>query len=180
MSTPVNPYAPPKANVEDVSGASSDIEAIRLEYIKHETSVRSIGTLYYIGGVFMVMAGTGLLMAPEQDPVMRPIGGLYLVLGVVSVVVAWGMRRLRRWAGGASIALSAISLLGFPIGTLISAYILYLLLSAKGRRLFEPDYADIVAATPHIKYRTSIAVWIVLGAIVLVVAGLVAIGMFAG
>jgi len=179
MST-VNPYAPPKANVDDVSGASSAAEAVRLEHIKHETSVRSIGTLYYIGGFLMLAAGTGLLIAPDSEPLMRPIGGLYVVLGVVSLVVAWGLRRLRRWAGGASIALSAISLLGFPIGTLISAYILYLLLSAKGRRIFEPDYADIIAATPHVKSRTSIVVWILLGVLGLLIAGIVALGMFAG
>jgi hypothetical protein len=126
----------------------------------------------------MLLAGTGLALVEDPtEPMLRPLGAFYLVLGVVSVVVAWGVRRLRKWAAGASIVLSAISLLGFPFGTLISAYILYLLLSAKGRRIFAADYADIVAATPHVKYRTSIAVWIALGAIVLMITLLVVIGI---
>jgi hypothetical protein len=63
----------------------------------------------------------------------------------------------------AAIVFAGIGLLGFPIGTLINGYILYLLLSQKGRRIFQPDYAHIVAATPEVKYRTSIVVWIILG-----------------
>jgi len=179
MST-VNPYAPPKANVEDFSGATSDVERVRLEHIKHEASIRSVGTLYYIGGFLMLFAGISMFIAVDPtEPMLRPLGAFYLLLGAVSVVVAWGMRRLRRWAGGASIGLSGVSLLAFPVGTIVGAYVLYLLLSAKGRRIFASDYADIVAATPNIKYRTSIAVWIALGALALMIALVVAITMLA-
>jgi hypothetical protein len=38
------------------------------------------------------------------------------------------------------------------------------------------DYLAIVAATPHVKYRTSIVVWIVLGLLVLPILALVIIG----
>jgi hypothetical protein len=54
------------------------------------------------------------------------------------------------------------------------------LLSAKGKRLFEPDYAGIVAATPHIQYRTSIVIWILLGIIVLLVAAAVLVPILSG
>jgi hypothetical protein len=70
--------------------------------------------------------------------------------------------------------LSALGLLGFPIGTLVNAYILYLYLSKKGRTIFAPEYKDVIAATPHVKYRTSIVVWVflalVVGLVVLAVA----------
>jgi len=175
MST-VNPYAPPKANVDDVNVPATEAEAVRLEHIKHEASIRSIGTLYYIGGAFMLLGGIGMAITVDPtEPLLRPLGIFYLVMGTISVVVAWGVRRLRKWAAGASIVLSGLSLLGFPMGTLIGAYILYLLLSAKGRRIFAPDYAEIVAATPHVKYRTSIVVWIALGVLVLLIALVVGI-----
>ncbi len=56
-----------------------------------------------------------------------------------------------------------VTLLDFPIGTLISGYILYLLLSEKGRRIFRSDYAEIVAATPQIKFKIPLRFFIVLG-----------------
>ena len=61
---------------------------------------------------------------------------------------------------------------------IIPAYILYLLLSSKGAMVFSTEYKEIIARTPHVKYRTSCIVWgalIVLGVVILlaVVAGLV-------
>ena len=176
----VNPYAPPKAHVDDVSGASSEAEGIRREHIKHEASVRSIGTLYYIGGFVFLLAAAAFFFGgvTEVDGVPLAMGAiLYLVLGVSSIVVARGIRQLKSWARIASIVLSIIGLIGFPVGTLINGYILYLLCSAKGQRIFAADYADIVAATPHIKYRTSIVVWIVLALLVLFVAAVVLVAV---
>ena len=50
-------------------------------------------------------------------------------------------------AAAAALVLLVLGLLGFPIGTLISAYGLWLVLSAKGRVVLSPEYAAIVAAT---------------------------------
>ena len=72
--------------------------------------------------------------------------------------------------------LAGIGLIGFPIGTLISAYILYLLGSQKGVQVFSDEYAEVIAATPHIKYRSSKLVIVL---VVLLVA-LVVIGVVAG
>jgi hypothetical protein len=91
----------------------------------------------------------------------------------------WGVRSFRRWGRVVGCVLSGIGLLGFPIGTLINAYILYLFLSKKGRTVFSPEYQDVIAATPHVKYRTSIIVWILLalvGALVVVGIGVMVIG----
>jgi hypothetical protein len=99
---------------------------------------------------------------------------VYLVLGALSIFVGRGIRALRPWARTTAIVLSCIGLLGFPVGTVIHGYILYLLLSQKGKRIFEPDYPEIVAATPDIKYRTSVVVWIVLGLLLLLTVGVIA------
>lgn len=181
MSVQANPYAPPKAHVQDVSQFSSEAEEVRQEHIKHEASVRSIGILYYLGGFFVVLGAVSLML-----PLMSKaeslgsgliIGPIYIVLGVVSVIVGRGLRALKPWARTTSIVFAFIGLLGFPIGTLINGYILYLLLSEKGKRIFQPDYPEIVSATPHIKYRTSMVVWIVLGILVLGFAAAILIPM---
>jgi hypothetical protein len=183
MSAHINPYAPPKAHVQDVVDVSSEAESIRAEHIKHEASIRSVGVLYYLGGVLMLVGAIGLLAAGfgaaggAAQSFGAGLGALYLVLGALSFVVARGIRALRPWARTTSIVLSAIGLLGFPVGTLINGYILYLLLSQKGKRIFEDDYPQIVAATPHIKYRTSPLVWIVLGILFLGVAAAIVIPM---
>jgi hypothetical protein len=76
---------------------------------------------------------------------------------------------LRIWARVPAIILAVIGLLGFPIGTLLNAYVLWLLASRKGRMVLSAEYASIVEATPHMKYRTPIVLWILLGVIVLLV-----------
>ena len=183
-----NPYAPPRAHVDDVAPAESAAEAIRREHIQHETSVRAIGSLYYFGAVLMLLVGivlvAGFSVQPQTTPELRGLatitGFIYLVLGVVSIVVGRGLRRLQPWARIASIVLSLIGLLGFPIGTLINGYFLYLLFAEKGRRVFASDYAAIVAATPHVKYRTSVVTWIVLGLLLLVIVGGIVLGIMSG
>jgi hypothetical protein len=174
----VNPYLPPNAFVADVSTADSDAEAVRQEHIKHEASVRSIGVLYYIGGVMMVLGSLALIVAgfavPQGGAVAGAMGVVYGAFAVLSIAVGRGLRQLRSWARTTTAVLSAIGLLGIPIGTLINGYILYLLLAEKGKRIFEPDYADIVAATPHIKYRTSLIVWLLVALLVIVIIGVVA------
>ena len=62
---------------------------------------------------------------------------------------------------------AALGLLAFPIGSIISLFILILLCRPKGIRVLSPDYREVIAATPHIKYRTPIWIWVLLGLIVL-------------
>ena len=49
---------------------------------------------------------------------------------------------------------------------LIVGYILYLMLSEKGSVVFSPAYKEIIARTPHIKYRTSLILKIALAVFV--------------
>ncbi|HKB60455.1 MAG TPA: hypothetical protein VKC56_10480, partial [Gallionellaceae bacterium] len=62
--------------------------------------------------------------------------------------------------------LAGLGLLGFPFGTVISAFILYLLFSKKGAMVFSDEYKQVIADTPDIKYRTSIIVWIFLALLI--------------
>jgi len=176
MSAAVNPYAPPRAHVDDVARFDSEAEEIRLEHIKHETSVRSIGILYYLSGGLMCLGAIGLFFgafATRTDPMMIGLAVVYLAIGPLMLFVARGVRTLRSWARTTTIVLAAIGLLGFPVGTLINGYILYLMLSKKGKRIFEDDYKDIIAATPHVKHRSSMLVWIVLGLLLIVLIAII-------
>lgn len=182
MAQTINPYAPPKARVEDVVPEMGEAVAIRTEHIKREAAIRSIGTLYYLGGVVVCLVAISLILGASSsisrslyNPQSLPIGvgvAILLVIGVLSLFVARGLRQLRPWARTTTIVLSAIGLLRVPLGTLFNAYILYLLLSEKGRRIFQSDYPDIVAATPDVKYRTSVVIWILLGILVLLIVTL--------
>jgi hypothetical protein len=170
MSSQVNPYAPPTAEVADISSATSEAEAIRQEHIKHEASIRSISTLYFIGGFFLALAALTMIALPlftERASFGVALGVIYVVLAALSIAMARGIRRFEPWARTTAIVFACIGLLGFPLGTLLNGYILYLLLSEKGKRIFAPDYAEIVAATPHIKYKTSMIVWVLLALLLL-------------
>src|SRR5262245_59132715 len=144
----VNPYAPPRARVSDVGEASSEAEVIRREHLKHEASIRSVGVLYYLGGAALVLAAVGTIgvlsgRADQSTFIAMLAFVVYIAFGVFSIFVGRGVRRLRSWARTASTVLAVIGLLAFPVGTLVNGYILYLLHSAKGKRIFAADYPAI-------------------------------------
>ena len=183
MSLAANPYAPPRTYVNDVVSAGSHADSIRQEHIKHEASIRSVGTLYYLSGALLLVVMVAL-MAGARGAIEGPFGvfgavllGVYGGMGALSIAVGHGLRSLRPWARTACIVVSIIGLLGIPLGTLINAYILYLMLSAKGKRIFEPDYLAIVEATPLIKYRTSVVVWVFVGLLLVLILGIIFAGV---
>ena len=179
MSNAANPYAPPAARVDDSAGANPQAEAIRQAHIGHEASIRSIGLLYYLGGALLLIVAVSALFTTQAE---FGSAGVALVLAALSAAyfaAAWGVRALRKWGQVFVGVLSVLGLFGFPVGTLVSLYILYLLLSKKGRTIFSPEYRDIVEATPHVKYKTSILVWIFLALVVALLVAAVAVPMFA-
>jgi hypothetical protein len=166
-----NPYAAP--TVEAVEVPATAAEAMRRQYLSHEASVKSIGSLYFLGAIFLIPIGLFLVggtifgaFAGEPDfpaTVMIVVGFMYFAIGSLQAVTAIGLRRLQPWARIVAAILSAFGLLAIPIGTLIAAYFLYLLLSEKGSVVFSEEYKQVIAETPHIKYRTSIIVVVLLG-----------------
>lgn len=156
---------------EGLVPGASQAEAIRNEHLKHEASVQSVGILYYLGGIFLTLMGVagmfGAFASGTSGGTIGFVVGLFfLVLAVCQFIVGRGLRKLRPWARTPTAILSGFGLLGFPVGTLINAYILYLVLSAKGRMVLSEEYNQVVAQTPHIKYKTSIVVWIFLALLV--------------
>jgi len=189
-----NPYA---AGVVQAQPVRSDVEDTRHKYLSHEASVKSIGVLYILGGIFGTLAGVaylvmGVSVLVSQDQMggeLPPaaMGGIFIGLGILvlalsigQVVVAVGFRKLAAWSRIPGAVIAAFGLLGFPIGTLISAYIMYLLLSQKGAMVFSPQYKEVMEQTPHIKYKTSIIVWIFLILVLSLIVIAIGAALFAG
>ena len=168
ISAGTNPYSAPKSQVDDVSdSANPEADEIRRKYLSHETAIKSVGSLYYLGGFFSAIGLVGLLwflFGSSKTPDDEALGSM-VILAVFCVPLLWlarGLRKLRPWARIPTAILAGIGLLGFPFGTLINGYIMWLVLSKKGAYVLSPEYAEIVEATPHIKSKTSIIVWIFL------------------
>jgi len=156
---------------EGVTNSTAD--QIRNDHIKHEASVKSVGFLYFLAAAFLILAGVMGITANQGTGLM--VGLLLVLFGVAQIWVGIGLRGLKSWARIPTGILSGLGLLGFPLGTLINGYILYLVFSKKGKTVFSADYQRVIEQTPHIKYKTSIVVWILLGLLLL----LMGLGLFA-
>jgi hypothetical protein len=166
-------WTPPQAPLQDASLLGNEQAAeIRRRYLNHEAGIKSAGRIYYLIAVLLILSGIiGLTVASGS----RLSGGivvsaLFFVMATALIIVGTGLRKLEPWAKIPSGVLSAIGLLWIPVGTLINAYILYLVFSQKGIMVFSDEYRLVVASTPDIKYRTSPIVWAVLVLIVVAIA----------
>ncbi|PAY20383.1 hypothetical protein CKO51_05960 [Rhodopirellula sp. SM50] len=188
----LNPYAP-TSNVSEIEGlGESDVESYRRRYLSHEASIKSIGFLYLIPGVLLLVFFVGMLGVAAVSLLVDGNGlqgmglveaalvvGIYGGLGSVQIYTGLGLRRFKIAARRLATVFSVFGLLIFPFGTLINGYILYLLQSQKGKVVFSESYQDAIRRTPHIKYRTSLIVK-VLVVILIAVMSLGIAAMFFG
>ncbi|MDA7915069.1 hypothetical protein N9B98_02255, partial [bacterium] len=129
-------------------GDANEFENIRRSHLNHEASIRSFGFIYYLGGGLLLLMGCGwigfgLMPTNVQQPnasfaATTVMAGLWVVIGLLQIFVARGMRTLNPIGRIGGSLFGLIGLLFIPVGTLISVYLLYLLLSAKGRFIFSP------------------------------------------
>jgi hypothetical protein len=130
----------------------------------------------------------------------RGVLALTLLINVFSVAlngaVGYGLVNLLPWARWTAVVLYAIGLVGVlivavvllmvapPLGIAlgvfgggIQGYILFLLLSPKGNVIFSDKYKRVIAATPHVVYKTSCIVkaGLILIAVLIVIAVLSAL-----
>lgn len=177
-----NPYAPPRASLEPAR-APEDLarEEDRRKHIDAEHAVRGLGSLWLLGAALASLFGVGALVGMGLElsgarDLERLLEKLALLAGALGATLALGKvglstRRLEAWTWLIGLCLGAVMLLAFPAGTLIGLYYIVLLLSPRGRRVFQPDYAELQRLTPHVRRQTPRSVWIALA----VIAGLVAL-----
>ena len=194
---PGNPFASPLessfSNPFTPNAELEDIEIIRHNHLNHEASIKSVGLLFILGGVLGLLYTTGmvfgLLMMPMRENQLDNVAA-GLAVGLVILILIGGLSGLQLWSGVGlrqlnpkvaipATVVAAFGLLGIPVGTIISIYILWLLQSKKGKYILSEPYQAIVAQTPHIKYRTSLIVKILLVLLGLVLL-LAVLGCFLG
>jgi hypothetical protein len=59
-----------------------------------------------------------------------------IVTSAVSLLCGWGLLKRRRWARILGIILAAVSLIEFPLGTVVGAYALWVLFNKKTEEMF--------------------------------------------
>ncbi len=115
------------------------------------THIKVLGWLYIIFGVFGLLGALGvfaggLLGGLFSGSLSGAVGGVLggtiaAVLAVVwslpGVIAGFGLLQRRPWARIVVIVLSVISLLRFPLGTIIGIYGLWVLLSSEGSGQFQ-------------------------------------------
>ncbi len=173
----INPYAAPQSQVLQ---ATTQDEIVRREYINTEASIKSVGLLYYLGALALIIVGVILCTnnhAGIDISALLP-GGLLLFLGIGIGFVAHGLRRLQSWARYPTIVLSSIAVLIGLIklsgGIVIHIYILAKLLGKQAPFVMTPEYQRIIAATPHVKRKTSIVVKVLLVLLLIILIGIIA------
>ena len=149
-----------------------------------------------LGMVGYGLGAVGLYNIPmnNSDPTISPqivlglSSGFCLFGVVISAGLGYGLRNLQQWARwimivlmGLSLVLLAVmvmalavmspaiaagSLVGGALPGLFVGYIFYLMASAKGSMVFSTEYSEVIRQTPHVKYKTSIIVKVLLGLLV--------------
>ena len=122
-----------------------------------QTHVKVLGVVYlFVGGcmllaavfLFFTLGGVagivGATAEPQDAAIAIPILGLagtalaafLTVFALPSLITGYGLLYFKPWARVLGIVLSAFSLINIPIGTIIGAYGLWVLLNQETERLF--------------------------------------------
>ena len=113
--------------------------------------VTAIAVYYFLVAIFDLIGACAIVVFPMAAIIQTnsgsslyfPLIGLSfgllttLVLAVMAIVAGWGLLRMASWARWLAFALAIISLLFFPIGTIIGAIIIWYLLKEDVREAFE-------------------------------------------
>ena len=159
---PENPFAVSQVEFTAAGEASgmTDAARIRMEHMNAEASVRAIGGLQIFGAVIILLVSVAMVAGGGVSG-FEPM--ILLGLSVLGFFIGRGLRNLQNWA---RITTAVLSLPG--IMSPITWIILYYLLNRKAAFVCTPQYAAIRAATPDMKYRTSIIVKVLAWVLILV------------
>ena len=122
-----------------------------------DTHVKAVAWIYIALGVLGILAALLVLVifggiagfvgsqapnteAREAAPILGIIGGaLFFVIAIISfpsILAGWGLLNYKEWARILTIVLASLHLLGFPIGTAIGVYSLWVLFNQQTLPLF--------------------------------------------
>ena len=178
MSIEENPFAsPPEIDDDAVVEVVGEAEQIRRQYLRHERAIQSVGSLYDIGGIFLLACALVATFAAFGTAGSAFDIGRAVFFGCIAAVhfaIGRGLNALAPWAAIPVGVLSTIGLLACPIGgvaiagfspivlvvgligTVINSYILYLIFGRKGQVVFSPEYREVIRQTPHVKHKSFV------------------------
>jgi hypothetical protein len=149
----MNPYSAPEAEVGDPSPGPGAAEQRRREFIGHERQLKSVGTVFSLPAmVFVIAFMLALVFAVTgDDSVSLPALAAQGTLAALFIALAIGFRRLQPWVKWPGTVVSAIGVLGVPVGTIVFGVVLYLIWCRAGRVVLDPAYRDVIQATPQLQ-----------------------------
>ncbi len=165
-----------------VSLQQTNTEKLRCACLRHERAVHWVGVLYVLGGALALLGIFGVFIE-SPGPLSRGAWSAVAVLGALHIWTGLGLNRLRPWSRIAAAVIPGVWLgcvfllfilrLLFPrywppdknaaltlFMSLVNGCILFVLVSAKASLVFSEPYRQAIAATPHVKHRTSMPVLI--------------------
>jgi hypothetical protein len=115
-----------------------------------DAHVKILGWLYIVLGVLgllvgglvmLIVAGGGLISGDRTAItvtaiVAAVIGGILFLVSAPGIVAGVGLINFQPWARILGIILGILNLPGFPVGTVLGVYTLYVLLDDESSRLF--------------------------------------------
>lgn len=175
-SMEANPYAPPQVTeLSSGHAGMTEAEVVRREHLSVEANIRTTAVLHMVGMALFAVPGFLMLLQGKS------VSLLFLLIGGTLGIVGHGLGALNGRARWPALVISVAGLLAFPVGTIINAVILVNLTGAKAKRVFAPDYQEIIAATPHVETgfsRLAILTLALLGLMVLLVAAAVVLRLW--
>lgn len=132
-----NPYAGPAGR----PGFQRSRPISHSQVYRRPAAITVLAVLNFIGGPITLLAGVVVLfgvgqMEPEARGLVTFLALLYVVFGVLGIVTAIGLLRLKRYGRILQMIASFIGLLAIPVGTVISAVILWYLFKPGVQVLF--------------------------------------------
>ncbi|MEZ6117951.1 MAG: hypothetical protein R3C28_15460 [Pirellulaceae bacterium] len=165
-----NPFASPL--VDDIvatNAAETPDEQIRRKYVRHEVSLKAIGGAIALAAAvaapICVLAAIRTLwqcdVFSDDFLMFATFFPIIVAFCIWQIAAGMGLRKLKNNPRIAAGFFSVLWMWAFPLGTLLGIFFLCMLLSPKSVFVCSDEYQRIIAATPHIKVRTSPLMWAV-------------------
>jgi hypothetical protein len=109
-----------------------------------------------IPGLLLFLFPGMLMMGMTPLPPFHLVGPLFLLIALMFISIpaavaatGIGLLKYRDWARALTVILAALMLIGFPFGTAIGVYMLWVLLSEEGRNNYKFRSQHALAQTAY-------------------------------
>ena len=175
------PLPPSAAFCPTCGGVVGDVD--RSGLLRRPFGVTALAILNGVGaGLTGFLALAVMLGAAEEEPALAAVlGTVFGVVAILQVAATVGLWKLRPWGRVIQIGLSSVGLLALPLGTLVSALVLWYMLRGRTRVLFSgktpaaltPAEATLLAQRTE-NAAVVVAVVVAVALLLVMVVGIVA------